>query len=98
MEVLWAAWGRDGSPGTLAATGFVYVPRFFDAECAIERVVPNRPAVPAQVVKRITMDLDRWPYPRRPIVPLAEAVHERYAVEIFPRLYEGMPVLPRRGG
>ena len=79
--------GRDGLLGTLAATGFVYVPRFFDVSYlpngAIERVVPNRPAVPAQVVKRITMDLDRWPYPRRPIVPLAEAVHERYAVEIF---------------
>src|SRR3712207_4142241 len=29
------------------------------------------------------MDLDKWPYPRRPLVPLAETVHERYSVEIF---------------
>jgi radical SAM superfamily enzyme YgiQ (UPF0313 family) len=29
------------------------------------------------------MDLDRWPYPRKPLVPLAETVHERYSVEIF---------------
>jgi radical SAM superfamily enzyme YgiQ (UPF0313 family) len=29
------------------------------------------------------MDLDNWPYPRKPLVPLAETVHERYAVEIF---------------
>jgi radical SAM superfamily enzyme YgiQ (UPF0313 family) len=29
------------------------------------------------------MDLDSWPYPRQPIVPVAETVHERYSVEIF---------------
>ena len=29
------------------------------------------------------MDLDAWPYPRKPIVPVAETVHERYSVEIF---------------
>jgi Radical SAM superfamily len=29
------------------------------------------------------MDLDKWPYPKKPLVPLAETVHERYAVEIF---------------
>jgi len=29
------------------------------------------------------MDLDQWPYPSKPLVPLAETVHERYSVEIF---------------
>jgi len=29
------------------------------------------------------MDLDQWPYPARPLVPLAETVHERFSVEIF---------------
>ncbi|HEY0400393.1 MAG TPA: radical SAM protein, partial [Blastococcus sp.] len=29
------------------------------------------------------MDLDEWPYPKTPIVPLAESVHERMSVEIF---------------
>jgi radical SAM superfamily enzyme YgiQ (UPF0313 family) len=29
------------------------------------------------------MDLDEWPYPKQPLVPLAETVHERYSVEIF---------------
>jgi len=29
------------------------------------------------------MELDEWPYPRRPLVPVAESVHERYSVEIF---------------
>jgi radical SAM superfamily enzyme YgiQ (UPF0313 family) len=39
--------------------------------------------VPFRVRKRTTVDLDAWPYPRKPLVPLAETVHERYAVEIF---------------
>src|SRR3712207_2570638 len=29
------------------------------------------------------MDLDEWPYPKQPLVPLAETVHERASVEIF---------------
>ena len=29
------------------------------------------------------MDLDEWPYPKQPLVPLAESVHERMSVEIF---------------
>ena len=88
------AWKAEGGPGgreelllRLAATGKVYVPRFYDVhylpDGRIQRVVPNRPEVPFRVQKRTTMDLDAWPYPKRPLVPLAETVHERYAVEIF---------------
>jgi radical SAM superfamily enzyme YgiQ (UPF0313 family) len=29
------------------------------------------------------MNLDEWPYPKTPLVPLAESVHERMSVEIF---------------
>src|SRR6266567_1382362 len=29
------------------------------------------------------MDLDAWPYPKAPVVPVAETVHERFSVEIF---------------
>jgi radical SAM superfamily enzyme YgiQ (UPF0313 family) len=29
------------------------------------------------------MDLDAWPYPKQPLVPVAESVHERMSVEIF---------------
>ena len=35
------------------------------------------------MVKHTLMDLDAWPYPKKPLVPLAETVHERYSVEIF---------------
>jgi radical SAM family uncharacterized protein len=87
-------WKASGSPGgrdelllRLARTESIYVPRFYDVDYLpdgrIQRVVPNRPDVPFRVAKRTTMDLDAWPYPKKPLVPLAETVHERYAVEIF---------------
>jgi radical SAM family uncharacterized protein len=79
--------GRDGLLLRLAATGAIYVPRFYDVsylpDGRIERVTPNRPGVPDRVVKHTVMDLDRWPYPKAPLVPLAETVHERMSVEIF---------------
>ena len=46
-------------------------------------MAPNRGGVPFRVAKHTLMDLDNWPYPKKPLVPLAETVHERYAVEIF---------------
>src|SRR6202043_690536 len=55
----------------------------YGADGAIAAVTPNRDRVPDRVVKRTTMDLDAWPYPKRPLVPLAETVHERMSVEIF---------------
>ncbi|MDX3662996.1 TIGR03960 family B12-binding radical SAM protein [Streptomyces sp. ID05-26A] len=87
-------WKAEGSPGgrdevltRLAETGGVYIPRFYDVEYLpdgrIQRVVPNRDRVPYRVFKRTTMDLDAWPYPKQPLVPLAESVHERMSVEIF---------------
>jgi radical SAM family uncharacterized protein len=87
-------WKAEGRPGgrdellmRLAASGGVYVPRFYDVEYLpdgrIRRVAPNRHGVPYRVSKHTVMDLDSWPYPRKPLVPLAETVHERYSVEIF---------------
>src|SRR5690606_11195558 len=79
--------GRDGLLLRLARTGGVYVPRFYDVEYLpdgrIKRVAPNRSGVPWQVAKHTVMDLDEWPYPKNPLVPLAETVHERFSVEIF---------------
>ena len=79
--------GRDGLLLALATSGVVYVPAFYDVsylpDGRIHRVVPNRPGVPWRVSKHTVMDLDEWPYPKKPLVPLAETVHERYSVEIF---------------
>jgi radical SAM family uncharacterized protein len=87
-------WKDEGRPGgrdevllRLAKSGGVYVPKFFTVDYLpdgrIQRVVPNRPGVPFRTAKHTVMDLDAWPYPKKPLVPLAETVHERYSVEIF---------------
>ena len=87
-------WKGEGCPGgrtellrRLAVSGAVYVPRFYDVQYgddgAIAAVVPNHPEAPERVRKHTLMDLDQWPYPRNPLVPLAETVHERFSVEIF---------------
>ncbi|MCG8917062.1 TIGR03960 family B12-binding radical SAM protein [Actinokineospora sp. PR83] len=87
----WKAEGRPGGRDELltrmAETGGVYIPRFYDVSYRedghIDSYAPNRERVPATVAKRTTMDLDAWPYPKKPLVPLAESVHERMSVEIF---------------
>src|SRR5690349_8475997 len=92
----WKSEGRPGLEGRtprdelllrLAVSGAVYVPKFYEASYdssgAIVRVAPTMPGVPARVRKHTLMDLDAWPYPRKPLVPLAETVHERFSVEIF---------------
>ncbi|MFS0885970.1 TIGR03960 family B12-binding radical SAM protein [Aeromicrobium sp. 179-A 4D2 NHS] len=79
--------GRDEVLARLAASGGVYVPKFYDVtyrpDGQIAAVTPNRPGVPQRVAKHTLMDLDSWPYPKKPLVPLAETVHERFSVEIF---------------
>jgi radical SAM family uncharacterized protein len=89
-----AAWKAEGRPGgrvellaRLARVDGVYVPRFYAVSYAgdgtIAEVRRTRDDVPARVGKRTVMDLDEWPYPKQPLVPLAESVHERMSVEIF---------------
>ncbi len=96
-------WKAEGCPGLegrtprdellfrLAASGGVYVPKFYDVtylpDGRIAAVTPRREpslaGVPWRIRKHTLMDLDSWPYPRNPLVPLAETVHERFSVEIF---------------
>src|SRR6188472_538846 len=89
-------WKAEGRPGgrrevllRLARTGGVYVPAFYDVsylpDGRIRRVAPAPDAhgVPWRVSKHTVMDLDAWPYPKQPLVPVAESVHERMSVEIF---------------
>jgi radical SAM family uncharacterized protein len=94
ISELIAEFKREGSPGgrdelltRLAETGAVYVPRFYDVSYAADgqlaEVRPNRDRVPDRVRKHTVQDLDSWPYPKTPLVPLAETVHERMSVEIF---------------
>ncbi len=79
--------GRAALLQRLAIEAGVYVPGFYDVEYTadgrIRRVAPNLPGVPWRVSKHTVSDLDEWPYPKKPVVPLAETVHERMSVEIF---------------
>ncbi|WP_028472206.1 TIGR03960 family B12-binding radical SAM protein [Nocardioides alkalitolerans] len=78
---------RDELLRRLAVSGGVYVPKFYDVDYLpdgqIAAVVPTLAGVPHRVRKHTLMDLDAWPYPAKPLVPLAETVHERFSVEIF---------------
>ena len=58
------------------------------------RAQPRRRAVAGR--KHTVMDLDEWPYPKQPLVPLAETVHERMSRRDLPRLHPRLPVLPGR--
>lgn len=87
----WKAGGRG--PGSranvlraLAGVPGVYVPSLYDVEYdgpALRAVTPRYADVPAVVHKRTVADLGAWPYPRTPLVPLTEVVHDRLAVEVF---------------
>jgi radical SAM superfamily enzyme YgiQ (UPF0313 family) len=81
---LLTTWKGQGRPGgrhelllRLARTGGVYVPAFYDVEYLpdgrIKRVSPAAHAhgVPWRISKHTVMDLDAWPYPKKPLVPLA---------------------------
>ncbi|GAA4107991.1 TIGR03960 family B12-binding radical SAM protein [Knoellia locipacati] len=94
VTALIRAWKSEGMPGgrrelllRLARTGGVYVPAFYDVsylpDGRIQRIAPTEHGVPWRVSKHTVMDLDAWPYPKQPLVPLAESVHERMSVEIF---------------
>ena len=55
---------------------------------------PTAPACRGGSRKHTVMDLDEWPYPKQPLVPLAETVHERMSRRDLPRLHARLPVLP----
>ncbi|MDO5286913.1 MAG: TIGR03960 family B12-binding radical SAM protein [Actinomycetia bacterium] len=87
-------WKRQGRPGgraelllRLARSGCGYVPSLYQVDYLpdgrIAQVVPTHDQVPARVSKHTLENLDQWPYPKAPLVPLAETVHERYSVEVF---------------
>jgi radical SAM family uncharacterized protein len=80
-------WDREHTLIELARRGLAYVPRFYDVDYApdgrIARIAPTRSDVPRRPSKHTVSNLDAWPYPKQPLVPLAESVHERMSVEIF---------------
>ncbi len=87
-------WKHDGkTPGSrqrvlraLAQVPGVYAPAMYEAHYdgpALVGVFPRYPDVPETVDKRTVADLGDWPYPKHPLAPLTEVVHDRLSVEVF---------------
>jgi radical SAM family uncharacterized protein/radical SAM-linked protein len=84
-------WKRAGGKGKLelleelATIPGVYIPSFFsvhyNARGVVERIEPLRPGYD-EVEKAVVPDLNSYPFPTRQVVPLAEAVHDRFTMEI----------------
>jgi len=77
---------REGVLRELSKVPGVYVPSMYEVDYdgpAIREVRQKYPDVPAVVHKRTVADLGEWPYPKSPLTPLTEVVHDRLAVEVF---------------
>ena len=85
----WKAAGRtnrDAVLRELATVPGVYVPSMYAVTYDGDRitsVTPRHADVPATVDKRTVADLGEWPYPKSPLAPLTEVVHDRLSVEVF---------------
>ncbi len=85
----WKAEGRTDRQSLLrqlSKVPGVYVPSMYEVTYDGEQIAsvePRYPDVPATVDKRTIVDLGEWPYPKRPLVPLTEVVHDRLSVEVF---------------
>ncbi len=80
-------WTRTDLLIALAGIEGVYVPSLYESEYLpdgrLRGTFSRHTAAPARVMRRTVFDLDAFPYPKRPLVPLTEVVHDRLAVEIF---------------
>ena len=65
---------------------FVYVPSCYQPQSnagATTWVAPTAPGVPERIEPAVLTDLDAFPLPTSPIVPLVECVQDRIAIEIM---------------
>jgi len=87
LLIKWKKQG-DGKKGSLlielSKIPGVYVPEFYQPELKDGKLsaMKPRPGAPEKVLRRILPDLDQAYFPVREIVPYAEAVHDRYVIEI----------------
>jgi len=86
----WKTGGREGGRAAvlrdLARVEGVYVPSLYEPVYDGQALVETRPLfadVPARIEKRTIADLGDWPYPKTPLVPITEVVHDRLNVEVF---------------
>ncbi len=65
----------------------MYVPMFYDVtykeDGTINAITPNRPGVPAKVLKEVEMQISDTYYPEKPVVPYLKVVQDRVVLEIM---------------
>ncbi len=64
----------------------IYVPSLYEVsyneDGTIASFLPNTPGVPETVQKQVVMDLEKVPYPTKPIVPFMKVTQDRVTLEI----------------
>ncbi|HHX13936.1 MAG TPA: TIGR03960 family B12-binding radical SAM protein [Clostridiales bacterium] len=79
--------GRAELLHRLAKISGLYVPSLYEPvyldNGRLQGHRPLVPGLPAQIKKRLVMDLDQFKHPQNPIVPFIETVHDRAVVELF---------------
>ncbi|RJQ55832.1 MAG: TIGR03960 family B12-binding radical SAM protein [Actinobacteria bacterium] len=82
-----SAWSREEILARLAGIEGCYVPSlyevYYNEDATIARIEPARREAPALVQRRVAADLTALPIPGEPVVPFAEVVHDRLAIEIM---------------
>ena len=85
-EAKLSGWSKHDFLVKAAQIQGVYVPSLYkvryNADGTVASVTPQDGA-PARVTKRIISDLDKVPFPTKPIVPSTEVVHDRVSLELF---------------
>lgn len=88
------AWKNDGRPegrsGFLkraAALTGVYVPSFYEIDYASDNTIQdirvNEKVASPIVTKRVIRDMDIVPFPKNPVLPYIDIVHDRIMLELF---------------
>ncbi len=71
----------------LASLEGVYVPAFYEPRPLpggrLGAVRPVESSVPETIERRTVVSIADFPYPRRPLVPLTEVIHDRLNIEVF---------------
>ncbi|MCD8379740.1 MAG: TIGR03960 family B12-binding radical SAM protein [Lachnospiraceae bacterium] len=65
----------------------MYVPMFYDVtyneDGTISAITPNRPGIPAKILKEVEMQISDTYYPEKPVVPYLKVVQDRVVLEIM---------------
>ncbi len=80
--------GRSRREFLEAAAGVpgIYVPGFYEIsyreDGTIDRMIPINSHAPATIRKEVAMDLNRTPYPDKPLVPFIKVTQDRVVLEV----------------